>query len=55
MRDEDLLTRKDLQRVAMAVMFVLLAGSAPTWFNPQNQHPSAYDAPWIYPGLSSNR
>ena len=45
------ITKKDLQRVYLAIMVVFLVGTAPHWLSPANQHASSYDAPWVYPGL----
>lgn len=46
-----LINRKDLKRVWLALMVLMLTMSAPQWLNPANKKVSSYDAPWIYPGL----
>ncbi|MBX9690708.1 MAG: hypothetical protein K2X27_28595 [Candidatus Obscuribacterales bacterium] len=48
------MSRQDLRKAGILVMLAMLIGTAPQWLNPANQHPSNYDAPWIYPGLSAS-
>jgi hypothetical protein len=43
--------KEDLKRVWMAVMFLMLVATAPNWINAEAQHPSGYEAPWVYPSL----
>jgi hypothetical protein len=42
----------ELKRVWFLVMVIALIITAPNWLNAKNQAKSAYDAPWIYPGLN---
>jgi hypothetical protein len=46
------MTKKDLEKVWMAVMVVLLASTSATWLNPEHKQQSGYSAPWVYPGLA---
>lgn len=41
-----------LDKLALAVILAVLVSTAPDWLNPNKQHQSQYDAPWIYPGLA---
>lgn len=41
----------NIKYVCMALMFLMLVATAPSWLGPEAHHTSGYSAPWIYPGL----
>jgi hypothetical protein len=45
------MSKADIRRATMMVLFVLLAYTAPQWLAPGHAQVSAYEAPWIYPSL----
>jgi hypothetical protein len=43
--------KEDFRKAAMLIMLLLLVYTAPQWMAPGKAQTSAYEAPWIYPGL----
>jgi hypothetical protein len=44
-----------LKRVWTGVMLILLVATAPQWMQSGAAKASAYEAPWIYPGLEPHQ